>query len=69
MQVYLVDSNGFGILFAQTKYGNGDAAFQSITGTGTVNSGFDGNFNIMLRCYGSASAIVTGIEDVVVSES
>ncbi|THW29475.1 hypothetical protein D6D23_01057 [Aureobasidium pullulans] len=69
LQVYLVDSNGFGILFAQTKYGNGDAAFQSIAGTGTVNSGFDGNFNIMLRCYGSASAIVTGIEDVVVSES
>lgn len=69
LQVYLVDANGFGILFAQTSYTSGDAAFQSVTGSGTINNGFDGNFDILLRCYGGAQTIVAGVEDVQVFES
>jgi len=69
LQVYFVDSNGFGVSFAQTSYKNGDAAFQSVTGSGSVNNGFSGNFNILIRCYGSASAIVAGVEDVQLFES
>ncbi|KAG9514427.1 hypothetical protein KCV07_g8165, partial [Aureobasidium melanogenum] len=64
VQVYFVDSNGFGISFAQTTYAYGDAAYQSITGSGSVNNGFQGVFDIMIRCYGGAQAIVAGVEDV-----
>ncbi|KAK6006282.1 hypothetical protein QM012_006692 [Aureobasidium pullulans] len=69
VQVYLVDSNGFGVSFASTTYGYGDAAYQSITGSGTVNNGFTGVFDIMIRCYGGAQAIVAGVEDVQLFES
>jgi hypothetical protein len=69
LQLYFVDSNGFGVSFAQTSYKNGDAAFQRITGSGSPNNGFDGNLNILIRCYGSASAIVAGVEDVQLFES
>lgn len=69
VQVYFVDSNGYGVSFAQTSYGYGDAAYQSITGSGTVNNGFDGVFDIMIRCYGGAQAIVAGVEDVQLLES
>jgi hypothetical protein len=69
LQLYFVDSNGFGVSFAQTSYKNGDAAFQTITGSGSVNNGFNGNLNILIRCYGSASAIVAGVEDVQLFES
>jgi hypothetical protein len=69
VQFYFVDSNGFGVSFAQTSYKNGDAAFQRITGSGSPNNGFDGNLNILIRCYGSASAIVAGVEDVQLFES
>ncbi|KEQ60928.1 uncharacterized protein M437DRAFT_76893 [Aureobasidium melanogenum CBS 110374] len=64
VQVYFVDSNGFGISFAQTTYTYGDAAYQSITGSGSVNNGFSGVFDIMIRCYGGAQAIAAGVEDV-----
>ncbi|KAG9565563.1 hypothetical protein KCU71_g8202, partial [Aureobasidium melanogenum] len=64
VQVYFVDSNGFGVSFAQTTYSYGDAAYQSITGSGSVNNGFQGVFDIMIRCYGGAQAIVAGVEDV-----
>ncbi|CAD0096957.1 unnamed protein product [Aureobasidium vineae] len=69
LQMYFVDSNGFGVSFAQTSYKYGDAAYQSITGSGTVNNGFDGVFDILIRCYGSAQAIVAGVEDVQLFES
>ncbi|CAD0113493.1 unnamed protein product [Aureobasidium uvarum] len=69
LQMYFVDSNGFGVSFAQTSYKYGDAAYQSITGSGTVNNGFDGVFDILIRCYGSARAIVAGVEDVQLFES
>ncbi|KAI5207491.1 hypothetical protein E4T39_01972 [Aureobasidium subglaciale] len=69
LQVYFVDSNGFGMSFVQTSYKNGDAAYQSISGTGSVNNGFKGVFDILIRCYGSASAIVAGVEDVQLFES
>ncbi|KAG9600353.1 hypothetical protein KCU77_g6810, partial [Aureobasidium melanogenum] len=64
VQVYFVDSNGFGVSFAQTTYSYGDAAYQSITGSGSVNNGFQGVFDIMIRCYGGAQAIVAGVEEV-----
>ncbi|KAI4754691.1 hypothetical protein E4T52_13131 [Aureobasidium sp. EXF-3400] len=69
LQLYFVDSNGFGVSFAQTSYKYGDAAFQSISGSGSVNNGFDGNLNILIRCYGSAKAILAGVEDVQLFES
>lgn len=68
-QAYLVDSNGYGILFASTSYSYGDAAFQTITGSGTVNNGFNGYFDIMIRCYGGANNIIVGVEDVQVFEN